>query len=238
MKISIENLGIEYECFGEGKDLILLHGWGANHHTFDALIKHLSENFKVYAIDLPGFGESDIFMPLSVSDVCDILHGFVESLGIQNPIILGHSYGGRIAMVYASRYSVKKLILVCSPGFKKELSWHKKMNVTFYKLCKKLRINLNMGSADYKNSSSIMKKTLVKTVSYDLTNEMRMIKAPTLLIGGEIDKTVSKAEMEKIKENINGSALVLMEGTNHFPYLERPIYFTLILDAFLAEVER
>ena len=81
---------------GAGEDLILLHGWGASLLTFSKLAETLSNNFKVYSIDLPGFGESSIGIPLGVEEVAEIIHEFVIKLGLEHPILCGHSYGGRI----------------------------------------------------------------------------------------------------------------------------------------------
>ena len=66
----------------------------------------MSSSFNVYAIDLPGFGKSDIGVPLSVEEVTEIVHKFILEMKIEKPIILGHSYGGRVAIVYASKYPV------------------------------------------------------------------------------------------------------------------------------------
>lgn len=236
LKISIENLWIDYIVEGEGKEIILLHGWGANRHTFDKLIHHLKDKFKVYALDLPGFGASEIYAPLSVSDVTDIVHEFIIQMDIQNPIMLGHSYGGRIGICYASRYPVKSLVLVSAPAFKKELTWQKKIKIAVFKIAKKLNIQMDMGSEDYKSASDVMKKTLVLTVNYDLSEEVKCIEAPTLCIAGADDEVVPKKEMEKLCNAIKHSELITMDECGHFPYLERPVFFSLIMDAFLAEV--
>ena len=73
---------------------------GVQIKTFKALANNLSDRFCVYSIDLPGFGESEIGLPLNLYEVADIIHNFCIKLTINNPIILGHSYGGRIAIIY------------------------------------------------------------------------------------------------------------------------------------------
>ena len=91
-------------------------------------------------------------------DVVKILHHFLMSLKIDNPILLGHSYGGRLAMIYASLYKVDKLILVSAAGLKEKLKIDKWLKIKVYKIFKKLNITLNMGSDDYKDSDEIKKK--------------------------------------------------------------------------------
>lgn len=233
MQISIENIEIHYDMSGTGPPIILLHGWGANRFTFTRLAKHLEENFTVYTIDLPGFGDSVIDIPYSVNDVAYILHDFVVNLDIVSPIILGHSYGGRVAIAYASMYDVAKLILVDSAGIKKKLSLRKKLSVFTYKIVKRFRKNMKWGSSDYKQASTLMKKMLVMTVNTDLTSKMKLINTPTLLIYGRNDSITTLAEGYTIQKNIRNSSLVVMEDCEHFPYLERPSYFEIVLDAFI-----
>ena len=58
MKIKIEEIELNYICEGQGKDVLVLHGWGANINTVLPIVNLLKANFKVYALDLPGFGNS------------------------------------------------------------------------------------------------------------------------------------------------------------------------------------
>ena len=96
--ININDIKIHYKVEGEGKPIILLHGWGANLNTFNNISKSLCENFKVYSIDLPGFGESVIGLPLSIDEVTNIIREFVNKLEIDKPITSvsydeDHGYG-------------------------------------------------------------------------------------------------------------------------------------------------
>mgnify|MGYP002512615904 CR=1 FL=1 len=120
MKIFIKDININYEVSGVGAPLIFLHGWGLDLHTFDNLAKELSEDYSVYQIDLPGFGESDISNPYTIEEYANYINEFCLSLAIINPIIVGHSFGGRVAMMYASRYDVDKLIFFAAMNLKAE----------------------------------------------------------------------------------------------------------------------
>lgn len=235
MNIYINGLSIEYEVSGSGTNVLLLHGWGMNHLTFDRLTKYLSSMYCIYSIDLPGFGKSDIIDPLSVEEVCDIVYKFTSELNIVNPIILGHSYGGRIGILYASKYTTLGLVLVSTPGIRKKLTLNKKIKIMLYKLAKKIKLDLNFGSSDYLNANDIMKKTLVKTINYDLIDSMKKIKCPTLIIGGSKDIDVLPKQLYEMKKYIQFSEVVLIEDVGHFPYLQRPIFFNLIIESFLKE---
>ena len=211
----------------------MLHGWGANLFTFTKLQDNLAAYFKVYSLDLPGFGESEVLSPLSVDEVSDVIFGFVMKLNINNPIILGHSYGGRVAVCYASKHEVSKLVLVSSAGIKQKLKISKRLKIKVYKALKKCHLPIKMGSSDYQNSDNVKRIMLVKAVNRDLTEEMKLIKVPTLLIYGKDDDVTPLELGYRIKENIKGSVLVEMDNCGHFPYLDRFSVFLLILNSFL-----
>ena len=120
MEYKYLDLTINYECIGVGDPIILLPGWGTNLHTFDTLIQQLKTKYCVYAIDLIGFGMSDEpEEPWGVSEYTRFLECFMKDYQINRPIILGHSFGGRIAIKYAARnQNIDKLILVDSAGIK------------------------------------------------------------------------------------------------------------------------
>ena len=96
MEITINNKKINYEVEGEGKSIILLHGWLASLETMKPLQKHLANWFKVYNVDIIGFGKSDLpEAPMNTDDYGDFLNSFINTLKIENPILIGHSNGGR-----------------------------------------------------------------------------------------------------------------------------------------------
>ncbi len=194
----------------------------------------LSNNFEVYLIDLPAFGKSSIGIPLGVEEIADIIHLFCLKLNIINPILLGHSYGGRISIIYASKYDVEKLVLVSSAGIKQKLKLSKKFKVKIYKILKKCHINIKMGSNDYKNADNVKRIMLVKAINLDLGKYLEKIKTPTLLIYGKNDKVTPLKLGYEINKKIANSSLIEMEECGHFPYLERPNIFSLILMSFLV----
>ena len=90
-----------------------------------------------------------------------------------------------------------------------------------------------MGSKDYKNADNVRKIMLVKAVNQDLREYMKKIEVPTLLIYGKDDNVTPLKLANEINKEIKDSVLITIEGTKHFPYLERPNYFNLILMSFL-----
>lgn len=194
----------------------------------------MSSNFKVYSIDLPGFGESTVGVPLGVEEVADIIHEFVIKLALEAPIVCGHSYGGRVAIVYASKFSVEKLVLISSAGLKQKLKFSKWFKIRVYKILKKCHLPVKMGSTDYQNADNVKRIMLVKAVNTDLKKELKMIAAPTLLLYGTKDTVTPLSLGYQMKEYIHNSELIELEECGHFPYLERPSIFSIILMSFLV----
>ena len=121
MIIKVKNININCIQYGEGKDVVLLHGWGQNIEMMDPLGKKLSDKYKVTIIDLPGHGLSEEPSPsTTIYDYADVVKEIMNYLNIDKPSLIGHSFGGRVAIVYASKYSVDKLILFGSPCIKKQ----------------------------------------------------------------------------------------------------------------------
>ena len=176
----IRQMNINVEKQGKGNSVILLHGWGQSTKAMSIINNHLCSSFTVYNIDLPGFGLSDKpISPFSTLDYANILKDIIDYYSINNPIIIGHSFGGRVAIKYTSIYdNVDKLILIDSAGIvnKKKLTYY--IKIYSYKLLKKIfslpilkkykdKVLKNFGSTDYKNACEVMKKTLVKVVNED-----------------------------------------------------------------------
>lgn len=234
----IKDLNINYIQYGKGSDIVLLHGWGQNIMMMDPLGKNLSDNYKITILDLPGFGSSEIpKFAYTINDYTELLHDFLNSLGIDDPILIGHSFGGRIAINYASLYKTSKLVLFGSPFIVRE---KKGLKVKILKTLKNIKVldglaelmKNYLGSDDYKAANGIMREILVKTVNTDLRNAASKINIPTLLIWGNDDKAVPVSEAKELEKTINDAALIVLKGT-HYCYLENLGHVVSILEHFL-----
>ena len=125
MEVIINGKKIHYEVEGEGYPVVLLHGWLANLKTMQPIANGLKQKFKVYNIDVEGFGESDLpDSPMHTDDFGDFLKKLLDTLKIENPILIGHSNGGRIIINAVGRgiVSPKKIVLIDSAGIKPKRS--------------------------------------------------------------------------------------------------------------------
>jgi len=242
--VTCDGLSVAYIEQGEGPDLLLLHGWGARAETYRLLIDHLSQNYRVVAPDLPGFGDSEEPKePFSVDDFADFVLHFCAATGIENPVVMGHSNGGRILIKLLSRegapLNAKKAVLLDSAGIKPKhgVDWYVK--VYSYKAAKKLLPGLakkmqgKVGSDDYKAASPVMRQAMVKAVNEDLTDCLPNITVSTLLIWGELDDATPLSDGKLMEQKIPDAGLVTLAGAGHFAFAERWAQCRAVLDAFL-----
>lgn len=238
MKINIKNLDINYIQYGKGKDIILLHGWGQNIEMMKPIGDHFEDRFKITILDLPGFGESEEpKSPWKIDDYELMLEEFVKKLNIKKPIVIGHSFGGRLAIRYSARNPIDKLVLFGSPCIRIQESLP--LSVRLLKAIKKLPgmnsigeyMKQYIGSRDYKAASPIMRQTLVEVVNEDLSKYAKEIEEPTLLIWGENDTEAPIAEARELEKIMIDAALIVLPGT-HYAYLENLSQVVNILNNF------
>lgn len=247
--IQLLGLNFHYTVQGEGAPIILMHGWGCNLTTLQSVEKVAMENHKVYNVDFPGFGEShEPSQVWGVEEYTQLIEQFVKAENIENPILLGHSFGGRVGILYSSRNKVNKLILVDAAGVKPRRSLKYYFKVYTYKLGKKLMpliygkeraqqridaMRAKRGSSDYNNASPMMRAILSKVVNEDLKEKMQLIMAPTLLIWGENDTATPLRDAKIMEKLIPNAGLVSFPGCGHYSFLDNPFQFAAVLRSFL-----
>lgn len=238
MQVIIDELLINYEVMGTNSQstIIILHGWKRSLEDWKFIAKSLSSSYKVVLIDLPGMGLSS--MPaktLSTYDYADIINSFVQKLDIKNFTLIGHSFGGKIATVLASKdTNIKKLILVDASGMNiKNLFVNLKISLSkTLKLFSFILPRHFLVSSDYKTAGPLL-DTFKKVVGEYIEKDAQKIKTPTLIIWGDKDKEVNLNHAKKFKSLINGSKLRIVWGTGHDPFLEKPNKFLEILYEYI-----
>lgn len=243
------NIKIHYDKSGSGSPMILLHGWGCNHTTLASIAKVAAESHTVYNLDMPGFGQSPEPSEIwGVEQYTAMLEKFVKMMNIDKPILLGHSFGGRVAILYSSRNKVEKIILVDAAGVKPRRSLKYYIKVYSFKAAKCLvnimfdkdkaagyidRMRAKKGSADYAAASPMMRRILSKVVNEDLKSVMPRIEAPTLLIWGENDTATPIRDAKTMSRLIPDSGLVSFPGCGHYSFLDNPYQFAAVLRSFI-----
>lgn len=256
-EVLINNLRINYKIFGNGNiPIILLHGWGINSdkyvETANQLVIHDSR-FMILVLDLPGFGKSNEPSTIwGVDDYVELIKNFSNNLKLENIILIGHSFGGRIAIKFAAKYpeKIKALILTGAAGIKRTLTVKQK---TFYYLAKIGKIFFSLpliskfeklaqkvlykatGEKDYYNAQGVMKETFKKVIAEDLTPSLEKINKPTLLVWGENDLSTPISDAYIMKERIKKSELVIIEKANHGVPYKNPDEFSKIASNFIKK---
>lgn len=238
----IKNVDINYIDYGEGKNtIVLLHGWGQNIEMMKPVGDGLKNN-RIVIIDLPGFGNSPEPDSIwSMYDYADAVKELLDKLKIDNPILIGHSFGGKISLIYASKYKTNKLVLFGSP-YKKEIQ-KVSTKTKILKSLKKVPVlnklegfaKKHIGSRDYKNASELMRNIMVEHVNLDITEELKNIKCPTLIVWGTMDAEVPIEQAYELEKLISDSAVIPYEGCTHYAYLERLGQTINILKSFIGD---
>ena len=248
-QIVIDGLLSSYTEDGEGSPMLLLHGWGCRAATFKDIQTELAKNHKVYAVDFPGFGGSDEPGEVwGIEDYASWTAKLISKLSITDPIILGHSFGGRVALILNTKTAISKLILTGGAGlimdadieFRKKNEGIKKMKGLFEKILPKSTFDWAkekmvdmVGSADYKNASPMMKEVLKKILHEDLKEYAQQVKVPTLLVWGENDTATPVAMAKAFNEYIKGSKLEILPGVGHYVFIDKKEQFLNIVTDFL-----
>lgn len=225
---------IHFKIEGEGQAMVFLHGWGLSMQAMQPLYDAFKTQYKVCIIDLPGFGCSGELE--SYEDFNDYVNWFIDFIAeheLENPVIVAHSFGCRVAILYAKHYPCRSLILTGAAGIKKPLTLKKKVAVLKYKTLKYLGISKQSGSYDYQHASTFLRKVLVQVVNDDLSSSLQSIQAPTLLLFGDEDQETPLWMGQKMAKLIPTSALIVFEGDDHFAYLHQMKRFIAIIHHFI-----
>ena len=248
-KISIKGIETSYRIVGKGRVVLILHGWGSSPDSWLKIEQTLKQrDFQVICPDFHGFGKSET--PESAWNLDDYLAWtieFIGSLKIDKLIVIGHSFGGRVAIKLSAKYpeKVEKLVLCGAAGIKPELTIKQKLVLGTAKIGNFFFFNRLLKNAvrkifysflshkDYVKASPIMKETMRKILDEDLLLLLPQIKAETLLIWGERDKMVPLKYGRIMEKEIKNAELKVVPGEGHSPHKEAPEKTAKIILEFL-----
>lgn len=241
-KVTINGLNVTYRIKGEGKPLLILHGWGVSSKIWEEVMEGIN-NRLVICPDIPGFGESDIPNEIwDVSSYASWLKSFVKELGLEKFDVIAHSFGGRIIIKFLqnNQRMVDKLILHGSAGIRNELNLKQKLlktgsNVSprFIKKIFKKVLNPLLKDKDYSKANETMKEIMKKVIEEDLSVYLNNIHNKTLLIWGENDKLVPLNYAYEFNRKINNSELITIENSGHSAFKTNTEEFLRIVLNFL-----
>ncbi|MBI5957250.1 MAG: alpha/beta hydrolase [Chloroflexi bacterium] len=239
-------------ALGEGRPVLTLHGWGASLRHFWPVAERLAPNgYQFHLLDLPGFGQTQLpSVPWSVADYMRFVLAYLDHCDLQRVSILGHSFGGRVALMLAAEHPdrVQKMVLADSAGIRTPPSLKQQMRAL---LARTVRGSLDMlkldgvrtrlqasynrryASTDYLTAGPL-RETFLRVIEEDLSAFARRIQAPTLLIWGDQDADTPLWQGRQLEQLIPDAGLVIYQGAGHFSYLERLDDYVRVVDHFLS----
>lgn len=244
----VQGLDIKYyqtADFDKNDAVVFLHGWGSEASHFQKMLDRCKS---AVAVDLPGFGKSEVpSVAWSLDDYANFVKEFLEKLEIKNPIIVGHSFGGSIGIKYcAGGNDAKKLILIGSAGIRRKTIKKYGLLVVakvfglvlslpgirvvrgslrrrFYKL---------IGAEDYVQAGPLA-ETFGKIIGEDLRDDMRKIAVPTVLIWGADDKDTPLEDGKLMEQLIRNAQLYVIPDAGHYVFLDNEQKFS---EIFLEQI--
>jgi len=200
------------------ESLLVLHGWGSNKEIMKQAFGKELKAYKHIYLDMPGFGASSNDLILTTKDYAQIVKLFLETLNVNPKIVMGHSFGGKVATLLNTSY----LVLLSSAGVVTVKPWSIKVKIATFKLLKPLgfaKIRELFVAPDAKNMSHEMYETFKNVVDEDFESEFAKSKSRALCFWGIDDTATPLYTGEKIANLIENSKFYPLEG-DHFFFLK------------------
>lgn len=229
---------LSYLQTGEGKDLVLLHGYLASKESFAPQIAYFSRRFRVTALDFPGFGGAEpLSAAWSVGDYADWTMQALASIGIAFPHVVAHSFGGRVAVKCLARGDVfDRAVLAGCAGIVPRRTLRYRVRVKTYRFFRRVAprwADAHFGSSEYRSLPPVMRESYKKIVNEDLRGDAERIARPVLFVNGTRDAETPPASIRVYLSRVKGSSVFWMEDCGHFAFLDNPLAFNAATEEFL-----
>jgi pimeloyl-ACP methyl ester carboxylesterase len=260
-EVEVAGLRIAFERAGGGPPLVLVHGAVSDSRVWRRQLDDLSDEFTVVAWDAPGCGGSaDPPESFRLPDYAEALAGFIAALGLERPHVLGHSFGGGLALELYPRHPAVPATLILAGAY---AGWAGSLPRT--EVERRLRFALEVadrlpGGFEPTSMPGLFSKAMspetvdelvaimseIRPVATramahalaerDLRDVLPAIGVPTLLLYGDADQRSPLNVAEDLRDSIPTSRLVVMAGLGHESYLESPERFNAEVRSFLRSL--
>jgi pimeloyl-ACP methyl ester carboxylesterase len=237
--------------------IFILHGWGSSSERWSGVIEQLSRaEYDVLAPDLPGFGQSvPPPGPWNVEEYAAWAGAFLDSLNVRPLLIVGHSFGGRVAIRLLQQRPdlAQGLVLCASSGIKHPPTRKQRVAFIVAKIgnfifsipglsalrnLARRALYRSIGEYDYYRTSGIMRETFQRINAHDIAPGLETFATPTLLIWGAQDQATPLADAHRFHELIADSRLEILPGAGHRLYHERMEAFCELVGTFAAQMSK
>ncbi len=217
VEIDSMSFNISYEILNRDKNinLIFLHGWGSSKEVMKSAFCSLLPNFRHIYIDMPGFGGSSNEYSLTTNQYFTIIDKFLKELGLKKDIVVGHSFGGKVALLLKPHL----LVLLSSAGIVVKKPLKVRFKIALFKALKPFggeKFYRFFATKDVKGMSKNMYETLKNVVDEDFSLRFKNYGGKVLIFWGEEDKTTPLSSGKKIASLIKKSRFFEMPGDHYF----------------------
>jgi 3-oxoadipate enol-lactonase len=253
-----------YEAAGDqgGAPLVFLHGIGGAARAWRGQLASFGDRYRAVAWDMPGYGGSVPLPNVGIATLADALQDFLQQIGANRPILVGHSIGGMIVQQWLIRHpgaATAVVLAQTSPAFgKAEGDWQKQFiearlgpldrGETMETLAPSLVLELvgdhpdTEGMQVARNCMASVREAsyramMLALLGFDQRKALGDIAVPTLVLSGSKDKNAPAPMMAKMATYIPSSTYVELEGAGHLVNLEQPRAFDAALEQFLNTVK-
>ena len=229
---------VAYRVAGDGAPVVLLHGLAGSGHWWARNVDALAARFRVFLLDLAGFGESRGGPPVPLPSAADLVVDWMGRAGLERASFVGHSMGGRVAADLAASMPARidRLVLVAPAIFPPAAAprpWETGAGMvrTLRHTSPALlpRLALDAGRA----GPRILWRATREVLTPGPEDHLSRIDAPTLLVWGEYDAVVPLAVGQRLADLLPVADLAVIPGAGHSPMWDRPASFNRLVADFL-----
>jgi pimeloyl-ACP methyl ester carboxylesterase len=231
---------VHYESFGRGGPIVFLHGWLGSWRYWVPIMEDVANEYRSYALDLWGFGDSDKMREqYDIDGYVELLVEFLDELGIWRTPLIAHTLGAAIATQFAVRYpdrvsrvmavglpltadAIDRRLLASGPNDAlARLFWHRQRPYS----------EVEMSLSKIANNAIAL--TVQSVSRLDFRDSLDLIDVPFLTVYGERDSVIDSAQADELEDNHYAARAIVLSEAHHFPMLDQAAKFARLLRDFM-----
>ena len=242
--------------------IVFLHGIGGAARMFRAQLEHFGRDHRTIAWNMPGYGGSAPLPLVTIDALAAALGGFIDELGLDRPVLVGHSMGGMLLLRLLAQapHRARAVVLAqTSAAFgSRDPAWQAEFlsarldpldaGQSMAALAEAMVADLVGPGADpagvvlardciAHTPDSTYRDSVLALRGFDCRSTLGQIAVPTLVLSGTLDTSAPASGMERMAARIPGAQYIALEGVGHLAHLERPDAFNAALERFLRNVQ-